>query len=181
MPTPTLYNDPVSLQVTGLDEAIQMFQGLPEIVQVYGLMKGLNAAGDILFNAVEAITPIRLDPDSTVASGWSGHGVGGGGLKAAVKKDVVVRTDLTGTVRINHGKLSYVAYFLEYGHQMIGHKPQLKKLEGSRTPGGRVRAYPIMRPVAEQYAQPAVEAFTKSIIETISAYEKSFAATGKVA
>ena len=82
MPTPTLYNDPVSLQVTGLDEAIQMFQGLPEIVQVYGLMKGLNAAGDILFNAVEAITPIRLDPDSTVASGWSGHGVGGGAHRA---------------------------------------------------------------------------------------------------
>ena len=121
-------------------------------------------------DAVDYYTPIRLDADSEIALGWSGHGPGGGGgLKEAVRKQKpVVNSDGSGGfVIVDHNKLGYVAYFLEYGHRMIGHKPELKELKGPRTPGGVVKPYPIYRRAVAASAQAAVDAFSYAMLEAV--------------
>ena len=65
-----------------------------------------------------------------------------------------------GEAQIGFPGMSYLAHWLEYGHNEVGHAPQHKLL-------GEYPPHPFMRPAEEESAQAAVEAFKESVDSSI--------------
>ena len=109
------------------------------------LGKAATKAMDVLGNAVSARTPVRT-----------------GELKAALVKHVHVDTR-KGTVEADvgfSGKHAMIADAVEYGHNIVTHRPELKTV-------GFASAHPFMRPAFDASKEQAVEAFAASIAESM--------------
>src|SRR6185503_20048973 len=114
---------------------------LPRTVVLNGFSRSLHAAGQIMEDALEAKTPIRLSEEGYDLV------VSGGELKADVYHEVILHAQYRGGVAIiGFKRLGHIANYVEYGHRMIGHKPGYKELRGKKTPDGMVKPYPFMVP-----------------------------------
>lgn len=157
----------MDLNVTGIRETMEMLDGLPRYMVLQGFSKALHNAGQILMGEIGRLAPVQLAYEGGELV------VSGGELKAAIRKQVTLDSNYRGGyVVVDFGKQNYKANWIEWGHRMIGHKPQKKQLYGPRTPDGNVRPFPFIRPGAEAAAQRAVDAFVQSMIETILRIER---------
>ena len=151
--------------ITGLRETLDMLENLPKNIVLGGFSKALHAAGSIMEAEVEKRTPIRLEIDGGDLV------VSGGALKSDVYHEVTLDSNYRGGVAIvSFRKYSHIANWVEYGHRMIGHKPGKRQLSGPRTPDGMVRPNPFIRPAFEASKDRAIDAFARSIAETVHNY-----------
>lgn len=134
------------IEIEGLEEACRSLTEAPRAVRARALLRGLAAGGAIFEEAIRVRVPAK-------------HG----DLKADLGTTVELRTDLEGgTAKSGFGKQGYKAGWIEYGHRMIGHKPEKKDL-------GRVEAHPFMRPAAAVAEEAAVEACVDAMLEEFTA------------
>jgi hypothetical protein len=164
--------DEFGVKITGLQEAIADLSRYNNFQAAGALTKGLNAAGDVLFNEVARKTPVRALTEAT------GGLVSPGDLRNSLKKEVILSNDLTGgSISIWHNGYGWLVGWLEYGHKMIGHKPEKRQLYGPRTPegfvvpGGVERAYPFMRTAVDEVGEQAISAFVEAINDVMDRIE----------
>jgi hypothetical protein len=149
-----------SVQISGVEEVVAAFDELPRYIQLAGQARALQAAGDVLLEAVDSQVPIRLGIDAGDIT------VEGGDLKGAIRTELELDANYRGgVIEVNFGKLGYIANFVEYGHVMKSHSG--KTLTGPKTPGGFVKANPFMRRGFDMSADRSIEAYTGSMRDTI--------------
>jgi hypothetical protein len=160
------------ITVTGLKESIDFLNTMPKALVAKGFVKAGHAAGDVMLAAVIAHTPVSGAKVTNPTTGVETSVGTGGDLISAARMQVFLDAQYRGVqVQVDFGKLDYIAYWLEYGHRMIGHKPEKKQLFGPNTPDGNVKPYPIFRPAADECFEAAVQAFADSIAETVNEFQ----------
>ncbi len=141
-----------------------MLTRLPRDIVLGGYNRALHAAADVIEAELDLRTPVQI------ALAGGDLVVEGGRLKESIVSVVTLDSNYRGgMVEIGFGKLGYIANFVEYGHRMVTHKPGSKEV-------GFVPAYPFMRPAAEAAAEPAIDAFAKSLAQTVNALNNKAAA-----
>ena len=158
------------MEVIGLTETLAMLDALPKSVVLAGYSKALHAAAKVIEDELDLRTPIQLAVEGGDLI------VQGGELKAAIMHEVTLDSNYRGGyAEVGFGRQGYKANLVEYGHRMVGHRPERKQLRGPRTPDGMVRPYPFMRPTTEAAHEAAVNAFANSLKETISTFNNKVA------
>lgn len=112
------------------------------------LVKAGTDAGTVISNALAAFTPERDEGDRNEEN-------------PHLVDSIVIETEVDAegrgvVVHVGFGNMGYVANFVEYGHRMVGHKPDKKQL-------GMVQPKPFMRPAAAVAAEAAIDAFLTAI------------------
>lgn len=152
------------VSTTGLDEHVEMFNGLDQELKTKIVRSAVRDATNVITAAVQAATPVNSDD---LASGTSLP-------PGAMKSDVHTRMSRqpepgTQAGLCEFGKLTYwVARLVEYGHKNIK--------GGKANSGGKeigfVPAHPFIRPAFEASAAAAQEQFRESMDRGINAYLK---------
>lgn len=129
-------------------EAQRGLEDIRRLVTQTALVKGANAAAEVIAGTLATLTP---EAEEGERNDEQPH------LVDSIVTAVEVDSEGRGVVaNVGFGKMGYVANFVEYGHRMVGHKPDKKEL-------GKVNPKPFMRPAAEMAADPAVEAFRAAV------------------
>lgn len=153
-----------NITIEGLDETIAMLEQAPRNVVARGFLRAAQAGTSVIADELERNTPIKEED------------TGGKLDKGELRESVMIDTELDSQFRgvssdVGFGKNGYVAYWLEYGHRIVGHKPNKKDT------GKEVAAKPFVRQSADASAEAAIDAFTESLKETVhSEYSQSTAA-----
>lgn len=138
------------IQITGLAEVQRMLAEAPKTVVATAYLKALQAGANVIADELESRTPIKAED----VGGLLDKGV----LRESVMIAVEIDSDLRGgQAEVGFGKNGYVAMWVEYGHRMVGHKPN-KKLKGT------VKANPFMRQTAAVSADRAIAAFQDELV-----------------
>lgn len=145
--------DNTIITVEGTDQVCAMLAEAPKHAIPLALVRGFTAGGKVIEQYMVGRIPVRT-----------------GELLADLDVEVALDADSRGgyaAVGFSHGGSAerglgqdYVARFLEYGHRMVGHKPDKKVL-------GKVEPYPFMRLAAEAAVEEAVEAFANAVMEAL--------------
>jgi len=131
-----------------------MLTQAPRQIAKYAVVRALAAACKPVVAALEIATPIMAD-------GSIHHRPPAGALKAHVITEIALLQDGTGgRAQIGFGRFGFYARMVEYGHRMIGHNPKKRSL-------GAVSPHPFMGPVVAETADAAVDAFAKSIADSL--------------
>ena len=126
--------------VTGIEETQQLLADAPKNVVMLGYGRASNAAMNVLAEALISRTPVK-------------HG----DLARALVINVSVDANSKGSFgQVGFGKQGLVAYWLEYGHRIVTHKPGKKEV-------GEVSAQPFMRPAFDSSADAAIDAFCAAL------------------
>lgn len=141
------------LSITGLAEVQQMLVDAPAHVVATGYVKALQAAASVLEQALYDAAPERDEGDRPEDVPH---------LKDCIASDVAVDSQLRGgQARVGFTKaVGGLPLWLEYGHRMIGHKPDHKEL-------GYVEPHPFIRAVFDATADQAIEAFAGTLGSTL--------------
>lgn len=151
----------MDITISGIDEICAFFDNEPKELCRKALGKALQAGVAPIKQRVagkcpESPIPHAAEPeaqeDGTYSIQLYDH------LKDAVRASVKV-TDSGGVASVDFGGMSYIASFIEYGHEFVGHQPEHKDLHKSYEP------HPFMRPALEESADEALEAFAQQIEE----------------
>lgn len=127
---------------------------IPKIVASHGMLRAAEAASRVIEIELYARTPERDEGDRDEEQPH---------LRDSMTTAITLDSRHRGvTVDIGFGKVGYIAHFVEYGHRMIGHKPDKKML-------GTVEQKPFMRPAAAAAAQPAIDLFGETLMEHLRA------------
>lgn len=138
-------SDGLEVQIEGLVETCQMLEELPLVVVKRVLRESLDAA------CVPVLEALQAQPIPFLT----------GDLRAHTMFVITVDPDGRGaTASIGFGDAGWKARLVEYGHRMVGHKPDLKDL-------GQVRAHPFMRLAFEESGEAAIAAFTERLIALV--------------
>lgn len=148
--------------ITGLEDVQRMLAEAPRSVVASGYTKALQAAANVIADEVELHTPVKAQD----TGGLLDKGVLRESLMIAIELDVQFRG---GIAKVGFGKNGHVALWVEYGHNMVGHKPGKK-------PSGVVPANPFMRTAADAKANSAIDAFANSLSQTV---RENFPQAGK--
>ena len=165
-------DDYIKLEVTGVVEAVAWLNELPKNIVTLGYLRALDAAGEVIQNELAIQTPVRKETRSVSSAKRTGRTAGeqfvtGGAMRAAIRRKVTIASDYSGGyVVVDHGRYSWIANILEHGRRIVGHKPGLKDT------GKTVPPNPFIRRTAEITAQPAIDAFTASITDTINTFSE---------
>jgi HK97 gp10 family phage protein len=131
-------------KIKGLAETVKALEVLPDKLVKKALRKALQAGGEVLGNAVMERTPVDT-----------------GLLRESVGLAVTVHNDASGEANVGFGRQDYVARFVEFGHRIVGHKPNKKDT------GKHVPARPFIRPAFDASKDKAVETFADVIEEQV--------------
>jgi len=132
------------ITITGVEEVQKMLAEAPRVAVANGFLKALQAGAQVIQEAVAARTPVDT-----------------GKMRDALLTDITIDSSLRGGhAAIGFGKEGHKANFVEYGHRMIGHKPNKKEI-------GTVAPHPFMRPAAAVSADAAIEAFGDTLVATL--------------
>jgi len=134
----------MNIRATGIKELTATPGSAPKDIANAGFERAANAAMGVFRAEIEQRTPVVT-----------------GELLAALTTQTV-KLDPPGVVSTIYfgGKQGSVAFWLEYGHREVGHKPGLEEL-------GFVNPQPIFRPAFDVSEGEAVEAFEASIEKTV--------------
>lgn len=146
--------------IYGIESCARALTDAPRQAVPAALARGLAAAGGILEEAIIAVMPVR------------DVRLGGDEEYPALIEDLRVEIILAdagegGVVKVGFFKQGYVAAWVEYGHRMVGHKPDNKLLIGGRV-AGLVPAHPFIRPAADASAERAIEVFVEAVMEELT-------------
>ncbi|MEO8100578.1 MAG: HK97 gp10 family phage protein [Acidobacteriota bacterium] len=141
-----------SIEVEGADEVVAMLRSVSREAVAGGFIKGLEAGAAVIERELLARTP-EGDP----ASRHEGETP----LKDSIVTEIYFNPRYgTMNADVGFGNEGYKARFVEYGHRMVGHKPDKKELS-------HVEVKPFMRPAAAAAFEPAVHAFGTALFEEV--------------
>lgn len=178
---------PLEAKITGVEEVNRMLTDFPKQVVGQSFVKGLEAAAKPMLETLREKTPVRIVVRWNDEAFTEFNDEIGGALRDEIRSDIVIDSQLRGGyVDIWHGKLSYIANFLEYGHRIVTHddplnralraaerlKPKNERLKIARLKGqevGFVEADPFMRETADVATNASVDAFCDAVISTLRA------------
>lgn len=143
------------IEVEGIEETCQWLDGVASAIATRAYVNGLAAAGDVIESALWAHVPVDLKAALNKAHGGKGALVTR--LTRVIEVDPHGRG---GLLEVGFGPLGHIALWVEYGHVMQGHKPELKVL-------GEVQPHPFMRPTLDACAERAIEAFVEAVKSTL--------------
>ena len=145
----------VRISVEGLESACSWLDGVAREIAGPAVLKGLTAGGDVIARELRIRTPEQSEGE---------HSEDKPHLSDSIVVEVVLDSSFRGGyVDIGFGRMGHVAWWVEFGHRMIGHAPKFEVLKGPKTPEGVVVPQPFMRPTTEAAAVPAVEAFVAAV------------------
>lgn len=134
------------VEIEGLEECVAFLRTAPRAAAGSALIRGLRAGGEVIEQAIEVRTPVRE-----------------GEMKADLDIAITIDADVRGGIaQVGFGEQGYKANFVEYGHRMIGHKPEKKDL-------GAVEPHPFLRPAAAACQEAAVDAFVEGFLGEMAA------------
>lgn len=144
----------VGITVEGLSETMEMLSAAPKHIVVAGFAKALKAGADVIAAELAARTPERDEGDRNEEVGH-------------LMDNIVIQVQVDpngqgGIASVGFGKLGHIAMWVEYGHRLLGHKPNKKEI-------GTVQPHPFMRPAAAASSDAAVAAFSSSLEATVNA------------
>jgi hypothetical protein len=153
------------IAVDGIEEVCADLARAPGVVCGVGVLNGLRAAAGVIEREIDIRTRIR------------DVRVGGDAAYPALITDLQSKFEMDsdnrgGTVEVGFFRQSYVAVFLEYGHEMVGHGES----EEARASLGNVKPYPFMRPAADACAEEALDAFVKAVDDALQDFASEAAA-----
>lgn len=123
--------------------------------------KGLRAGIKVFKTALVAACPPEYEKSAFTKKY--------GSLKSNIKYTIRVSDNgQSGTARLGFGKLNIVAYWVEYGHKILGHISALlpnAKLK-VRLKVENVPPHPFVRPVFDTTAEAAIAAFKEAVIKS---------------
>lgn len=159
------------LTITGIDETCKMFQDATNVVVNLGFPPALAAAGGVLEAALWPRTP--LTPE---AIGNEAHG-GKGPLASDLQVRITIDADgRGGFVDVGFWGLGHIAWWVEFGHRIVGPKPDDVSWKRFRQENmnhlGDVPPHPFMRPAFYAVVDDAVAAFFETL-STVLAGEYS--------
>lgn len=133
--------------IEGVERVCRLLTEAPRAVRAKALIRGLTAGGAVIEEAMRPRVPVKE-----------------GELAADLGTTVELQTDLEGgTAKTGFSKKQgHKAGWVEYGHEMVGHKPEKKDL-------GKVEPHPFMRPAAEVAEDAAAEACINGILDEFEA------------
>jgi HK97 gp10 family phage protein len=153
-----------SIKIEGLAELESKLQGLPEEIAKKLFRRALRASGQVIQKEIQSRAPVK-----TEESGPRSNSLPPGALKADIKTRVTVTPEKGGgSASIGPSKkTAHVARWVENGHNIVGHRPNKKKI------GKKAKARPFIRPALDASAQKAVETFADVLGDAISELEKN--------
>ena len=153
------------LSVTGADEVAAYLESAPRVLVAEGWLKALVAAAEPL--AVELAVNTPNGKDFAVVRDK---------LNESQVREIEIDSQLRGgTLTFGFGKNGYIAYFLEYGHRMVGHKPELKQLFSKANPGQtHVLPDPFMARAANAAFDAVISAFAASLTQSVKQFNARF-------
>lgn len=138
--------------VTGVADVQKFLAEAPKTIVMAGFAKALRAGINVIAAELYSATPER---DEGMRDENEPH------LKDRLDTEVIVDTQgRGGYAGVGFGKETHRANWVEYGHRMVGHRPDKKHL-------GFVPPHPFIRPTFDKTADKAIEAFAESIKGTI--------------
>ncbi len=153
--------------VTGLDEVNQMLDELPKVIVARAWLKALQAGAKVMEEYLISNTP---EADEGDRKEDLPH------LKDSSVIEITLDSQFRGGIaRVGFGKMGNVALWVEYGHRIVGHKPNKKVL-------GQYAPHPFMSTSVSQAYEATVAAFQSALVETLTAevpgFQATFAAAG---
>lgn len=149
------------MEVEGLAEAIEYLRSAPKVVGATAMLKGLKAGGEVIKEALVSFTPIKAKATGGILRE--------GELQASVQLFIELDSQFRGgEAIIDFGKNGMVAYWVEYGHVLVGHGANKIHGGNNRRTLGRVPEHPFVRPCADAIGQQAVDAFTFAFVNSIA-------------
>jgi Bacteriophage HK97-gp10, putative tail-component len=142
-----------SISVEGLEQTQRMLKDAPKTLVARGFVKALSAAANVLADAVERETPVKVRD----TGGLLDRGVLRESLMIAVELDGALHG---GAAYVGFGKNGIVALWIEYGHVLTTHRPV-------KHPIKFVPANPFMRTALGSSWEQAVDAFARALGETV--------------
>lgn len=131
--------DDFSIEVEGLEETLAALDALEFDLAQRVIQPSLAAASVPVVQAVAERTPV-------LSGDLLEH------LKVTIKMD---KAEKGGTASIGFPGREAKAAWIENGHRIVGHEPDLKEL-------GQTEPKPFVRPAYEESSQAAVDAFVKT-------------------
>lgn len=138
-----------SIEFEGLEDVHAMLNEVPDTIAAKGLYRAHAAAVEVVERELLARTP-RSDHDGEYPHLTDS-------VVSTIEIDQAARE---GESETGFGVSGFKAYWVEYGHRMVGHRP-LRKEEGT------VESKPFMRPTTAAAADDVIEAFGDSIRATV--------------
>lgn len=143
----------MSIEVFEIDvdnaDVSAMLLALPDRIVRKALFKAHRAASKVIEERLLERTP-RSDHDGDLPH-----------LSDSIVTSIQVNADeRTGESRTGFGVAGHKAFFVEYGHRLVGHRP-LKKEEGTVEPN------PFMAGAASAASEDAIQAFADSISQSL--------------
>lgn len=140
---------PNYVTVTGLAEVQRMLTEAPRLIVANAYLKALTAAAAVMEAALYSATPERDEGDRNEEIVH---------LKDAIVREIELDSRFRGgAFAIGFGSEGFRALWVEYGHRMIGHLPDKKKLEPDVPP------HPFMRRAFDDCADACIAAFANTL------------------
>lgn len=146
------------MEVEGVDELVRFLRDAPKLLVMVGFQRALTSAAEIVADTLAYNAPEKED---NKAGGLLPEP---GDLKSLVTYDIELDQQGRGgvaTIGFRGRKAGTVAYWLEYGHRIVGHKPRKVDTGKSVVPN------PFVRKTADQALPVALERFNASLADTI--------------
>lgn len=143
------------VKITGIEDVQRMLREAPKEIVARGFLRALQAGANVIADELELRTPVKAED----TGGLLDKGVLRESLMVAITLDSQFRG---GHAEVGFGKNGQVAYWVEYGHRIVGHKP------GKRDSGKSVPMHPFMRPAVDRSADAAVAAVAESLSQTVA-------------
>lgn len=157
--------DIIDVKVEGIEEVELFLTELPREIVASGFLAALKAGGTVIENTLVYNCPVQEEETGGILEQ--------GELRDSIYMKVELDSQLRGgvaTIAFRGQAPNAVANWIEYGHRIVGHRPKLE-YKGKDVPPN-----PFIRRTADQAAQPAVEAFVNSIMQTVSTYYRGVGA-----
>jgi HK97 gp10 family phage protein len=153
--------------VTGLDDVLQMLDELPREIVGRAWLKALLAGAKVIQEYLTSATPEYEGPrDEDIPH-----------LGDSIEIKVLLDSQLRGgQALVGFGsKVAHIAFWVEFGHYLVGHEPNKKILK-------LMPPNPFMRRAADAAYEATVQAFQDALVATLTGevpgFEATFAAAG---
>lgn len=153
--------------VEGLEEVNQMLTDLPRVIVARAWFRALQAGAKVMEKYLIERTPEWDDADRDE------------GIPHLIDSTVIeinLDTGLRGGIAsVGFGKVGHVAYWVEYGHELIGHKPDKKFLKV-------ISPQPFMRQAISAAYEATIDAFQAALVQVLTSevpgFDVTFAESG---
>jgi hypothetical protein len=144
----------LTIDVTGLEQVTAFLERASLQAKTEMVFNALTAGTKPIMAELAVRTPIGTDPRRDIPRFTKGY-------RRKLLESLTTAMQLDnqgrgGRAQVGYGGRGHTAMWIELGHRMVGHRPEMKYL-------GWFAPRPFMRPAAEAAAEAAIEAVAVSI------------------